>query len=125
MCVRSSSERCCASSLTEGRTAGGGTGRTWQIIHSGREKVGLNPINEISSSDILRKIFNTISGVNLILTCSSESPSLIFHSAYIFSKPTKWTLLGCLHPQPSSVDSPHLRILLANGATYAQRFSKG
>jgi hypothetical protein len=57
MCVKSSSERCCASCFTDGRTAGGGTGNTWQIIHSGRDQVGLNPMKEISSSDILRNIF--------------------------------------------------------------------
>jgi hypothetical protein len=29
--------------FTDGRTAGGGTGNTWHIIHSGLDHVELNP----------------------------------------------------------------------------------
>jgi hypothetical protein len=62
--VRSSSLRCCPS--TDGRTAGGGTGNTWHIIHSGLDHVELNPIKLMSSSVILLNIFRISSGVSLI-----------------------------------------------------------
>ena len=127
----SSSLLCDPSILTEGRTAGGGIARTWHTIQSGRENTGLNPINSTSSSLILRKILITISGVSfmesvpslsasaalpaiLVVVDSSKIPFTLSHSAYILPRPAFIVIrVGWRQPQPVSVSSPHLLILLA------------
>ena len=67
-------------------------------------------------------IFNTISGVNLIIIGSPDS-SVEGHSAKIVANPSLRILVGCRQPQPSSVSSPHLLIFFANSKTYFQRAS--
>jgi len=106
----------------EGRTAGGGTANTWQIIQSGRENVGLNPMNETSSSLILRKILSTMSGVNgmfIFLASSSDMPLMpsLSHSAISVAKFSFLIFLGMRQPQPSSLSSPQRRTLLATPNT--------
>ena len=76
--------------------------------------MGLNPIKEMSSSEIRRNIFRIISGVNFIVTVlDSASPSAIeFHEAHRVAIPSNLILSGCLQPQPSSVFSPQRLISL-------------
>ena len=90
---------------------------TWQIIQSGLEYKGLNPINVTSSSDILLKFFKTISGVTLIIIGSESLPSF-FHSAKIVARPSFLILLGCKVPQPSSLSSPQRFTLPHKANTY-------
>ena len=127
ICVISSSLRCCESCFTDGRTAGGGIASVWQTIHSGRDQIGLNPINETLSSDILRNNLITFSGVSLIEIFEVSSlPSLVSissHSAISVARFSFLILLGCLHPQPSSVASPQRLILLACWNTWFHRSS--
>ena len=122
MCVKSSSLRWCPSILMEGRTAGGGTASTWQIIQSGRENVGLNPMNDTSSSLILRNTLSTMSGVScmfIFLASSSLMPLMpsLSHSAMSVAKFSFFIFLGMRHPQPSSFSSPQRLTLLATPNT--------
>ena len=61
--VRSSSFRTPVSLRTEGRMQGGGTGRTVQIIHSGRLNLGQNPRASESSSVMRRRMRRTSSAL--------------------------------------------------------------
>ena len=77
LCVKSSSILCELSCLTEGRTAGGGTGNTEHINHSGRHQVLENPIYSESSSVIFSKIDLTCSTFRSCVLISDEFVSLI------------------------------------------------
>ena len=129
ICVKSSSLRCCESCFTDGLTAGGGTAKTWHIIHSGLDHIGPNPINETSSSDILFKHFNRISGVSVIVSLSLSPSSFrdvsFSHSATSLENPSFLIRNGCLHPQPSSVSSPQRFIAEATAYTASHRLLSG
>ena len=114
MWVKSSSLRCCASCLTEGRTAGGATANTSQIIHSGRDQIGLKPINDTSSSEILLNIFIAISGVIFIFFSSSFFSPIFSQMAHTFAIPSCLIFVICLCPHPSSLVSPQFFILDAS-----------
>ena len=73
-------------------------------------------MKETSSSEILRNIFKTNSGVNFTIIFSGSSalfPSEESQTAIKDDKPSL-VIFGCLQPQPSSVSSPHLDTPLAN-----------
>ena len=114
LCVKSSSRRWPFSSIILGLTAGGGTGNTVQIIHSGLFHFGLNPINSISSSVSLLNILRTSSAVNSkrVLEASSDFSFVSFHSAIIFIGPSLLYFDGCLAPQPREPSSPQHLILV-------------
>ena len=116
MCVKSSSDLCWASCFTEGLTAGGGTDNTWQIIQSGLENTGLNPIKLTSSSEIRLNILRTISAVNFMTIGSPVT--LSFHSANTETIPLSFLIFGFTQPHPFSVSSPQAFISLAISNTY-------
>ena len=120
LCVKSSSRRCPFSSIILGRTAGGGTGKTVHIIHSGLFHFGLNPIISISFSVMRENILRISSAVNSWTTLSANfSPFLFadcflasFHSAIIFIEFSLTYLVGWTAPQPTVPSSPQTRILV-------------
>ena len=90
-----------------GLTAGGGTGRIVQIIHSGLFHLGLNPRISISSSAIFIKIEDTSSGVNSTDSRFLTSPSLESHRPIILMAFSFVNLFANNEPQPGTPSSPH------------------
>ena len=114
----SSSERCMDSCSTVGRMAGGPTGSARQIMFSGREKTECMPMKSTSSSEMRRRISNTISAFTGWSVGASARPR---HTGWM---PPTSTLGSCFHLGRRAPQCAQLAAFFAVVVTHSQRSAR-